>query len=127
MEKILEFLFDLLQNKTVQNYIIMAIVSIAGLIWQKIYTKNSRWNKAMLFFQQGVQVSWKAFVKEWKASHPGEKLPGEIAEKAFNTAKEAAIGYAKKEGWNLLTVVAEETIPVIIKNIVDSRKLGKNV
>lgn len=123
----LKLIESLLTNETIQRYMILAIVAIAGYIWKKIYNENSRYSKALLFLQQGVQEAWESGVKAIKKSSADRKLTKEEALAALNTAKNSAINYAKKEGWDLLKVIAEDTIPVIIKNIVDSRKPGKNV
>ena len=65
---------------------------------------------------------WEETVKELKTAAKDGKLTKEERAVALEIAKNKAISYAKKEGWNLLTYVAEATIPVIIKNIVDGRK-----
>lgn len=124
MEKLLTIV---LSNEVVLGYIIAAIAAIWGWLKRKADIKDERLQKGVLFLEEGVEEVWNEVVKDLKVKAADGKLTANEKKSALAIAKAKAVGYAKKEGWNLFTYIAEETIPIIIRKIVDGRKPGKNV
>jgi hypothetical protein len=124
MEKLLT---TLLSNEVVLGYIASILFAIYTWIKKKANIKDERLSKGLLFLEEGVEEVWIEVAKGLKAAAADGKLSRIDKENCLDIAKSKAISYAKKEGWNLFTYIAEETIPVLIRRIVDSRKPGKNV
>ena len=120
LDKILAVIFS---SEAILGYLLTGIAVVWGVFKKKIIAKEERAGKAFLYLEQGVEDAWQGFVKEAKKNSADGKLSADERKKAFNYAKTQAVDYAKKSGWNLFKYVAEEVLPIVIKNIVNSRKL----
>lgn len=122
MEKLIELLFD----PAVMAYIGGAAFAIWQWFIKKQEITDERKNKAIDFLAAGVESVWSTWLRSLKKSKEDGKLTEAERNKARREAKEVAIHYAKNEGWDLLKYMSKEMIPVVIRNIVDSRKKGGN-
>jgi hypothetical protein len=119
MEKILTVL---LSNEVILGYIGSIIFAIYTWLKNRAKIKDERLQKGLLFLEEGVEEVWKEVVKPLKMAAAKGKLSEVDKRNCLDIAKNKAYSYAKREGWNLFTYIAEETIPVLIRRIVDSRK-----
>ena len=124
-----EILIKLLSNEMILGYIATAIAFLWSKSVKSAKLKDERINKGLLFLETGVEEVWSETVKELKKAAKDGKLTDDEKKTALKVAKDKAIAYAKADGWDLFTYIAEATIPVVIRNVVDGRKVDgrKNV
>lgn len=117
----------LLSNEVVLGYILAIMGAIYAWLKNKADIKSERINMGLLFVEQGCYEVAKEVGIEMKKAAKDNKFTEEEKRNLRRVATSKAIAYAKNEGWNLFTYIAESTIPMIIKKIVDGNKPEKNV
>lgn len=126
MSSLEKLLTVLLSNEVVLGYILAIMGAVYAWLKKKAEIKNERINRGLLFVEQGCYEVAKEVGIEMKKAAKDGKFTEEEKRNLREVAKSKAISYAKKEGWDLLTYIAESTIPMLIKKIVDGNKPGKN-
>lgn len=118
---------DRLLNPEVLALIGAVLALIWGFIKAKDVIKNKTVQIALEGLELGVEEAWQTYVKALKAANEDGKLTDEERKNARELAISVAKEYCKTKGVDLLKAFAKEYIPVIIKKLVDQRKLPKNL
>ena len=119
---------ELLSSPIVVNTVmsilgLLASWLVARILRDKVMTEQRRVAADALI--AAVECEWIGFVHTTKELAADGKLTNEDRAKALREAKGFAIDIAKKQGVDLLKVIAAEEIPALIHKIIAKRKAGE--
>ncbi len=112
------WIWSLLASDAAFNLLCWVLSSGTAFVVGFLKWQGSRKAKAIECLTAGVRESYERYVRQTKLDNKGEKLTAAQRDEAVRQAIEFGKRYAMTEGFDLLKVLAKDSLPVWVDSIV---------